>query len=305
MKSRRVLLALATVLPLTAGGCGGDVPRPSWLKGNPTTTVEIVVIEGRPLRRRNGRPRVWRSRRRSLGITDKTALTLDAEVRAELGAHWQRMGEMEHASIAAFEDLAGRLRSVRAPEALVERCRIAAEQEARHAALCFALAGRYLAVSVTPGSLRLPWRRPRRRNTELVRLAVESLRDGVYNERYAARLAAAQLDAASDDRVRAALEQIARDEAEHAALAVDVMHWCARVGGQPVVDALRVAAAELPLATEPTSRTEAAFRAHGAASVDPDRLIASEARDRAVAAVAAVVRAQRSAATPIKAVFAA
>lgn len=153
---------------------------------------------------------------------------------------------MEHASVIAFHDLARRLTAVGAPVALVDSATRAANQEADHTQRCFDLAGRYLGQNLLPGRLHRPIRLPRSRETELARLAVEALRDGVLNEGYAAWQAAGQAERATDSRVRDALVVIARDEAEHAEVSADVLAWCLAQGDTEVAAAVSAAAACLP-----------------------------------------------------------
>lgn len=244
--SLRVKLALAAlVVPLGFGAaaCKGG------LTDTPTTTVpptEVIIIEGRPLRRRNGRLRRARSRRTFCRITDRHALALGARERSALADYWRNQGELEHASVVAFDDLAHRLARVGAPTDLVQRSVRAADQEATHARLCFDLAGRYLGEDVRPGRLRRPRRVRRSRTNELTHLAVEALRDGVLNEGYAAWIAARKSERATDVRAREALHVIARDEAQHASLSIDVLAWCIAEGGAAVRDAVQAAASDLP-----------------------------------------------------------
>jgi len=167
-------------------------------------------------------------------------------VRKALGDHWRAQGEMEHASVVAFHDLARRLTAVGAPAALADSAIRAANQEADHAQRCFDLAGRYLGQNLLPGRLLRPIRLPRSRETELARLAVEALRDGVFNEGYAAWLAAGRAERATDARARDTLLVIARDEAEHAEVSAAVLAWCLAQGDADVVTAVVAAAACLP-----------------------------------------------------------
>ncbi len=231
------------------------------------------MIEGRPLRRRNGRLHRARSKRGRSHLTDRQALWLAPDVRDALAEHWRNQGELEHASVVAFEDLARRLTLVDAPDDLILRSLQAAQQEADHAARCFELAGRYLGESLRPGRLRRPLRLPRSRETELARLAVEALRDGIVNEGFAAWLAEQQLDRARDRRVQETLAVIARDEAGHAALAVDVLAWCLAEGGSTVAAAVREAAAELPARMSagvvPVGLDQRALADHGFFDPDP------------------------------------
>ncbi|MEO6598422.1 MAG: hypothetical protein ABIQ16_01020, partial [Polyangiaceae bacterium] len=64
---------------------------------------------------------------------------LSALDRAELAAHWARLGQMEHASIAAFARFSLQLLSLGAPAELVEACNRALVDETAHTRLCFAL----------------------------------------------------------------------------------------------------------------------------------------------------------------------
>jgi len=243
------LTLAAFVLPLTfaSAGCNGArSDSPTTVPQRTTTTTETIVVTGRPLRRRNGRLRSARSRLGHSRLTDRQALRLSPSARRALGDHWRVQGEMEHASVVAFHDLARRLTSVGAPTALVERAIRAAHQEADHTQRCFDLAGRYLGQSLFPGRLHRPIRLPRSRETELTRLAVEALRDGVLNEGYAAWLAAGQAERATDFRVRDTLLVVARDEAEHAELSVAVLAWCLAQGEADVMSAVVAAAERLP-----------------------------------------------------------
>ena len=243
LRVRLALAALVVPFGIGAAACKGG------LTDTPTTTVpstEIIVIEGRPLRRHNGRLRRARSRRGHGRLTDRQALALGAAERAALADYWRNQGELEHASVIAFNDLAHRLAQVDAPDELLRRTVRAADQEANHARLCFELAGRYLGETVHAGRLRRPRRLPRSRANELTQLAIEALRDGVLNEGYAALLAVGKAERATDYRVRDALQVIARDEAEHAALSADVLAWCIAAGGESVANAVMAAAEELP-----------------------------------------------------------
>ncbi|MDO8362106.1 MAG: hypothetical protein Q7V88_04355 [Actinomycetota bacterium] len=275
LPSRRRRLALAALLmplSMTAAACeGGLTDSPAT---TPPPTTEIVVIEGRPLRRRNGRLHRARSRRGHSHLTDRQALWLASTVREALADHWRNQGELEHASVIAFDDLAHRLALVDAPDELLRRCLQAATQEADHADRCFELAGRYMGVSLRPGHLRRPHRRLRSRNRELAQLAVEALRDGVLNEGYAAWLAAAKATRATDARVQETLWVIARDEAGHARLSSDVLTWCLAEGDESVAAAVLEAASTLPVrmsgAVVPAGLDTRALADHGLLDADPD-----------------------------------
>lgn len=271
---RLTLLSLVVPLGLAAAGCQGGLTDSPTTTNQPTTTQEIVAIVGRPLRKRNGRFRRARSRRGHSHLTDRQALRLAPAVRAALGEHWRAQGEMEHASVIAFHDLARRLSALDAPIELRQRATRAGGQEADHAQRCFDLAGRYLGDSLLPGRLHRPIRLPRSREIELARLAVESLRDGVLNEGYAAWLAGQQAARATDPRVRDTLDVIARDEADHADLSADVLSWCLDQGGEAVAHAVLAAAGELPVrmvaCARPKGVSTRALADHGLFDPDPD-----------------------------------
>jgi hypothetical protein len=208
--------------------------------------VAALMVEGRPLRGRNGRVHRARARRGYSHLTDRQAMHLRQEVRHALAEHWKAQGELEHSSVVAYQDLARRLALLDAPADLVRRALSAAVQEADHWTRCFELAGRYLGQSLRPGRLRRPLRLPRSRSVELAALAVETLRDGMLLEAYAASMAGARAARAYDARVVESLCVFAADEAVHAALSADVLDWCLAQGGAPIVEAVETAAAQLP-----------------------------------------------------------
>src|SRR5690606_2478646 len=72
----------------------------------------------------------------------------------------------------------------------------------------------------------------------LVELAVATAREGCLAETSAAWLASEMAATASDPAVRAALEQIAREEAEHAELSWMTLRWAIEVGGDEVREAV-------------------------------------------------------------------
>lgn len=231
------------------------------------------MVEGRPLRGRNGRVQRARARLGHSHLTDRQAMHLRHEVRHALALHWRAQGELEHSSVVAYQDLARRLALLDAPDDLIRRSLGAAIQEADHWTRCFDLAGRYLGQSLRPGRLRRPLRLPRTRAAELSSLAVEALRDGVVLEQYASQTAAARASRANDARVVETLQVIAVDELAHAALSADVLRWCISVGGRPVMDAVRAATAQLP-AWPPMLHTAAGRDAssladHGLFDADP------------------------------------
>jgi hypothetical protein len=233
-----------------------------------------LMVEGRPLRRRNGTIHRARARLGHSHLTDRQALKLRHDVRQALAEYWRTQGELEHSSVVAYQDLARRLALLDAPEHLVRRSMAAAMQEADHWTRCFDLAGRYLGQSLRPGRLRRPVRLPRSRTAELVALAVETLRDGLLNEGYAARLAAAKAERATDQRVHETLTIIAADEFDHASLSRDVLDWCLLAGGRPVFDMLNHLVTNMPVrarsVTLPAGLESHTLGDHGLFDADPD-----------------------------------
>lgn len=197
------------------------------------------AAHGRPLRL--GR-RVFRGRVHA-GVEPRARDPLPWTTRRLLAHAWARDAALEHASVAAFEQLAGRLEAVGAPAEIVARARRAAVEEAEHTRLCLALAERYagrtLTLAPTPALPQPVVPGPCARVAVLEQLAVESLVDGTLGEGWAAAAAAAALQEATDPEVRRALEIIARDEASHAVHARDVVAFCVAEGGEPVRDAVR------------------------------------------------------------------
>jgi hypothetical protein len=257
--ARRSILALAAAGALALAACGDDdgdgvgttpetsrTTDPTTTTAPPpsTTTTESEVVEGRPWRTgRRRRARVARARWALRRWRRRPTVDgLDRASRRALARAWARAGELEHASVAAFVELAAHLRAHGAPAPLVVACAYAADDERDHAARCFALASRYAGRPVAAGRLTHLGTGP---VPTVARLAVESLVDGVANEGYAALLASTRRDAAADPTVVATLTAIAADEAAHAELAWAVLAWCLDAGGDDVRAAVRAAEAEL------------------------------------------------------------
>jgi hypothetical protein len=134
------------------------------------------------------------------------------------GAHFARVAELELAAVAAFAELELALSAHGAPPQLIERCRTARRDEVRHTVLMTELARRYGAV---PESVRFV---PKVSQT-LLELARQNAREGTSRELYGAVVAAWQSRAASSADTRARFAEIARDEAEHAQLSLDLAAW--------------------------------------------------------------------------------
>jgi hypothetical protein len=158
--------------------------------------------------------------------------------------------------------------------------------EIRHAALAFGLASAYAGRDLGPGPLQLDGALSTERGASLAEMAAAVVREGCVGETLAAFEATAARDAATDPEVRAALAVIARDEAEHAALAYRCVAWALGRGGAPVRAAVAAAFAEalgaLPAPAPDPGGDPAALRALGV-------LPPAERRDAALACLAEVV----------------
>src|SRR5207244_3222953 len=108
---------------------------------------------------------------------------------------------------------------------LVDRALAAADDEVRHARLTRSLARRFVAKEN-----RRRRRPPREQGVFLdIRplevVAAENVAEGCLRETFGAVVAAFQAQVAEDPHVRRVMRRIARDEARHAQLAIDVATW--------------------------------------------------------------------------------
>lgn len=242
--------------------------------------MSVAIVEGRPLRGWHGKVHLARARLGHSRLTDQAALALHTDVRGALADFWRLQGETEHSAVVAYQDVARRLAMLDAPDDLVHRSLLAAQQSADACERCFELAGRYLGRSMQPGRLRRPLRLPRGRTAELASIAVETLRDGVLQEAYAGRMAAARAARATDVRAAEAMHLVARDGAIHAAKARDVLAWCLETGGAPVRAAVRHAVGELPDRgpgfVVPLGLDARRLADHGQFDADPEQVVFRE-----------------------------
>ena len=169
------------------------------------------------------------------------ALPDEARVTA---AQWRENGRTEHASVAAFALLSSELMALGAPPELLRAANEDALDEIRHTELCFSLAkaldGREESPGPFPEARRLP-AVPLGRPHALGMLAVESLVEGALNEGVSARVLAKLARRCEVAPIAAMLKEIARDEGRHAAHGWDVVVWCVKEGGAPVLEALETA----------------------------------------------------------------
>jgi hypothetical protein len=135
-----------------------------------------------------------------------------------VAAFFATMVELEDASVPAFEALSADLARHGAPSSLVRRARKAARDEVRHTKMAIALARRH-------GSAIRRAEVPKLRPRSLEDIALENAVEGCVNETYGALLASWAAARALDPRTRAAMQIVAADETEHAALAWDIAAW--------------------------------------------------------------------------------
>jgi hypothetical protein len=147
---------------------------------------------------------------------------LTVDERAALAQHWTRLGQLEHASIAAFARFSLQLLALGAPPELVSDCTGALADETAHAVLCFRLASAYAGRDIGPGPLDIQNTLP---PTSLVTILDLVIAEGCVGETRAALEAFEAADAAKDPVIANAYARIARDEQRHAELAFRFVRW--------------------------------------------------------------------------------
>ncbi|HEU0032100.1 MAG TPA: hypothetical protein VFQ53_15810 [Kofleriaceae bacterium] len=251
---RRTLASIALSAPLTLPGCvdtsGCPEAKQEQILLAPTLDAELAALVQSCKTDQNCEPLCAKVYERKYGYPadgfTECALTADTATNRDLviytpevfcvggrrpagyrsgqhdgdrvGAYLAQQAELEAASVRAFADLHADLRALGAPASLVRAVIAAAADEVRHAATCELLARRH---GGSP-ELRMIEAAPRRSARAL---AVDNLVEGCIRETYGAVLAGYQARAARDPEVRAAMQQIALDEAKHAALSWKLDAW--------------------------------------------------------------------------------
>lgn len=182
-------------------------------------------------------------------------------------ARWAARTRDECSSVLAFLQLALELLDEGAPLELVLRAVRCAEQELSHSWAAAALASRFGRAPLVPRSP-APRFRPRLpRRQQLARLAFEGWLDGCLNEGLASLVAAEEAGEATDLEEARISAKIACEEAEHAALAFDIVHWVLTRDGTLAPNRAQQAEAA-PFATSPLGprrvRELANHHTHGA-----------------------------------------
>ncbi len=172
---------------------------------------------------------------------DVTRLT-SAE-RAALAAHWTKLGQMEHASIAAFARFQLQLLALGAPPELVRACNQALVDETAHTQLCFGLASAYAGRDIGPGPLDVSHSLDVSSLADIVDLVIA---EGCFGETSAALEALEAADQASDPVIRDVYARIAQDEQRHAELAFHFVRWALQRGDQEVLERVQSALPRAP-----------------------------------------------------------
>ena len=179
---------------------------------------------------------------------------------------------LEVAAVAAFRELASSLELHEAPLALTRRAHRSAEDEVRHARSMTALAAR------EQGHAHVRVIARQRVEPSLEALAAHNAAEGCVREAHAALLAHWQAAHATDAAIRGAMRDIARDEARHALLSLDIDAWAhARFDASArrrVASARAEAQSELLASAASARADEALGLPTGAVSVRLARLVA-------------------------------
>ena len=163
----------------------------------------------------------WTSRH----VTAPRVDHLTVAERAALAEHWTKMGQMEHASIAAFARFSLQLLALGAPPELVDACTAAMADETAHTKLCFSIASAYAGRAIGPGPLDVSRSLDVTSLADIVDLVIA---EGCFGETSAALEALEAADSAADPVIVAAYSQIAADEQRHAELAFRFVRWALR-----------------------------------------------------------------------------
>jgi hypothetical protein len=163
---------------------------------------------------------------------------LSERERESLATHWAKLGQMEHASIAAFARFTLQLLSLGAPPELVDESTRALADETAHARLCFSIASAYAGSPIGPGPLHVDGSLVTTSLADLVDLVIA---EGCVGETRAAVEALDAADVATDPAIRAAYLRIAADEQRHAQLAFRFLRFALERNPSTVRERLAVA----------------------------------------------------------------
>jgi len=135
-----------------------------------------------------------------------------------VGAYFANVARLEAASVYAFEALEEELLHHGAPAELVERARMARQDEVRHARVMQRVSARHGGRFEEPRVEKKPVR-------SLEEIAIENAAEGCVRETFGALVGMWQAEFARDLDVRRVMKHIAEDEARHAELSWAVDAW--------------------------------------------------------------------------------
>ena len=180
---------------------------------------------GRPLME-EGRAKLAKTKRAIdnpwRGALPRVRSTHSPDKRLAAGQFYLLTALYEHASVASFQKFGMELMRFGAPPQLLDRAQMAARDEIRHAQMAFAIAADLLGAEVQPDNLDY---NPVLSKT-LREFAKATLTEGAMGETLAVLLAVEQLQHTDDPAIRAFLEQVVAEEAQHAELAWETLRWC-------------------------------------------------------------------------------
>ena len=174
---------------------------------------------------------------------------LDPAERSAVSDGWTFAAQQEHASIASFSKFALELLAVGAPPTLLVGAHRAGLDEIDHARMSFKVASLCAGQPLGPGPLPIS-AQSITQSLSLHASAVAAALDGCLNETIAALEAGAAADSTNHEALKLVLEEIARDEQNHAELAWEYVAWAIATGGRSVRDAIKAAAEEAMNALE-------------------------------------------------------
>lgn len=142
---------------------------------------------------------------------------MDARTTAHAGALWSFRARAELEAAARFRRIAALLRDTAAHDLVVDMARAAVDDELRHHVRCSALARRF---GTAPASAIEPVAAPLRTDgrTPAEQVLVEAVAMGCVTETLSTALLLEMRAAASDDEVADTIDEILRDEVDHARL---------------------------------------------------------------------------------------
>lgn len=147
---------------------------------------------------------------------------------------WRQEARFELASVASFSRVSLELMAHGAPLSLLRGVHQAALDELQHAQLCMELAKKLDRAQARLGAV--PALAPRQQ--DLQQLALCTLQEAYLPESCAVAEAERALELARWPQAKEVLAVIIADERAHRDLALEILRWCVKRGGSPVLEAL-------------------------------------------------------------------